>query len=213
MTSLTELDSPHVEGTRTLEVDAGEGPVCLFLDGQFYRQHIGIPSALEELGLRAATLTSGTGEDRHRDLTCAPHYVRFIVDDVLPRIDGPVSLLVGVSLSGLAVAHLAFERPHVFPKIIAQSPSAWWNREALVQRIREAGGAPARAWISVGTREVETDVRHPPTAMHQETSQWDSVERLVQAWGSTATLEPFEGGHEVAGWKGEIGRAITWAMG
>lgn len=194
-------------------MDAGDGAVCLFLDGGFYRDRIGLPKALADLGLRAATLTGGTGADRHRDFACSDLYTGFILDTVLPRIDGEVSLLVGVSLSGLAVAHLALSHPGVFPRIVSQSPSAWWNQEALVQRVAEAGGGTSRAWLSVGTRERQTDVRHPPTGMHQQTSQRDSVTRLAEAWGPTATLQTFEGGHEVSGWAGELDRAVTWAMG
>lgn len=108
--------------------------------------------------------------------------------------------------------HLTLKRPDVFSRIVAQLPSTGWSREALVQQAEAAGGGAARAWLSVGTRETRTDLRYPPTGMHQVTSQWDSVRRLAAAWGPSATLQTFEGGHEIAGWAGEIGRAVVWVM-
>jgi enterochelin esterase-like enzyme len=206
-----QLDSPHVDGPRTLRLDHGRGPVCLFLDGAFYRDRIGLPAETEALGLRVATLTSGTPADRHRDFTCSDAYLRFLVDTVLPHL-GDLAVVVGVSLSGLAVAHAALSRPDLFPRIVSQSPSAWWADEALAARVRSSGGGPVPAWFSVGDGERATDVRHPPTGMHQRTSQWDAVTRLADAWGDRATLRPFQGGHEAPGWRGELAEALTWVM-
>lgn len=205
------LPSRHLGAPRRIWCDEGAGPIALFLDGDFYRDRVHAMHVVADQGMRGVWVAAGTSEDRHRDLTCSAPFERFVVDELLPRLDGEVDLLVGLSLSGLMAAHLALTHPAHFGRAICQSPSAWWNDEALAARASAGGGGHARVWISVGAQETATDVRHPPTGLHQRTSQVDSCRRLAEAWGSRARLEVFEGGHDPACWRAELPAAMAWA--
>lgn len=163
------------------------------------------------LGLRCAWLHSGDPPDRHRDLTLSEDFLRFLEREVLPRL-GAIDVVVGLSLSGLAAAHASFRRPHLFPRAVCQSPSAWFDDERLVRELRDAGGADAPAWISVGRGEVEHGVSHPPTGLFQGTSQLDACGRLAEAWGPTARFAPFDGGHDFACWSAELVEALSWVL-
>ncbi len=74
---------------------------------------------------------------------------------------------------------------------------------------------PQRMWLSVGTKELQTNVSHPPTPLVQRTSQLDSVRRLdtaLTAVGHDIHLHEYHGGHESACWAAELVDALRWFM-
>ena len=108
---------------------SGRGPTCLFLDGELYLERVGAAELMAPFGLNCAWVSYGTPEDRQRDYVCSAAFGRFITEELLPWLDEEILLIVGLSLSGLAAAHLGLRFPASFPRVIAQSPSAWWNDE------------------------------------------------------------------------------------
>jgi enterochelin esterase family protein len=203
--------------------------LCLFLDGEFYLERLETCTHLDRMQasgeippVDAVFVSHVDGAARHRDFTCNGEYTKFLVEELLPWI-GEVHhipttdiLLAGLSLSGLSAAYAAIEHPQVFSRVLCQSPSAWWNDEWLAARVDALPALPARFWISVGTEEVDEDVHHEPTALHQKSSQLDSCRRLAAAVDEKASatrFATFTGGHDMACWNQELPEAIAWLSG
>lgn len=209
------LRSAVLGADRTVWRRRGTAGLCVFLDGEYYRDGVDAAEAADavEPDLDLVLVAAGSGADRHRDLACSPAFSSFLADELLPWAGAEAPrALVGLSLSGLQAAWMAHEHPERFGRVVAQSPSAWWSDEWLVARVVERGGCSARAWISVGARETATDVRHAPTGMHQVTSQVASCTRLAEAWGPTARLAVFDGGHTLEPWRAELAEALAWVL-
>ncbi len=93
----------------------------------------------------------------HADL-----YARALIEVVKPFIDSTYRTLPcfkntgigGSSLGGLVSLYLALEHPHVFGKVAAMSPSAWWDRRMIVRLAKQQQPKPRLAiWLDTGTSE------------------------------------------------------------
>lgn len=88
----------------------------------------------------------------------------------LAPIDPTRRALFGHSLGGLFALHLLFARPGAFARIVAVSPSLWWNGAAMIRELdaRRAAlpAARPRVMIAVGGEEepVETPGEDPHAA-------------------------------------------------
>ena len=96
-------------------------------------------------------------------------YGRLLVDEVKPFIDscyrtqtGPNKTgLGGSSLGGLVSMHLGLKYPTVFGKLVAMSPSAWWDRGAILHEVRSLRVKPStRIWLDIGTNEGAYTIRN-----------------------------------------------------
>jgi len=95
-------------------------------------------------------------------------HARFLVDEVLPflartyavRTDVDGLGLGGSSLGGLATIGVATVEPGRFGRLIAMSPSVWWDRRAILRWLRRRPLTPRpRAWIDAGAKEGARTVR------------------------------------------------------
>lgn len=92
----------------------------------------------------------------------AKAYGRMLVEELKPLIDQRFRTmpeachtgLGGSSLGGLLTLYLGFRLPHVFGRLAILSPSLWWDRKIMLQRLR-ANIHRRRSWIwlDIGTRE------------------------------------------------------------
>lgn len=92
-----------------------------------------------------------------------PAFLAFIADDVLPLVDATYRTtttdrtLAGYSLGGLFTLYALVERPTLFRRYIAISPSLWWADGAITKRLQELPRSPAhdsaRVFVSVGGAE------------------------------------------------------------
>jgi predicted alpha/beta superfamily hydrolase len=89
-------------------------------------------------------------------------YGRFLVEELKPFVDAryrtltdaPHTGLGGSSLGGLVSLHLGIKYPHVFGKLAVLSPSIWWDRRIILEKVRNLDTKPdVRIWIDVGTAE------------------------------------------------------------
>lgn len=201
---------------------------CLVLDGELYRQRVQMSAIVQSLmrtGAISATafvyLAAGDGTARHRDFTCNQAYTDLLIREVLEAIQRRIGsieqfFLCGLSLSGLAALYASVRHPDRIAGCLAQSPSAWWNDEWLTASITAENRLSGRFWLSVGDQEQQTDIRHPPSGMHQAVSQWDSVHRLadrLREADAELRLHPFVGGHDPACWAAELSVALPWLVG
>lgn len=222
-----EIESASGEYTRKvwLVPGVGDGPkrLCIFLDAEYYLDRMDTVSTLGNLALPATAflfVSHVDGEARHYDYTCNPRYSQFIAEDVAAWVKTRVggisdrgNLICGLSLSGLASAHMALTYPDAFSAALCQSGSFWWNSEWLTGHTKSLSVQSGKFWISVGDKETESGISHPPTDLRQDVSQVvanvNFVERL-RAVGAEVDYRPFSGGHDLVQWKEELPEALTW---
>ncbi len=103
-----------------------------------------------------------TYDARHRAGGRSVDYARMIIEELKPFIDEQYRTRPdregtgtgGSSLGGLISLALGVEHPDVFSRIAMMSPSLWWDRRGLLQRVRAMNTKlPLRVWLDAGTAE------------------------------------------------------------
>ena len=143
----------------------------------------------------------------------APLYAQFLVDELKPFIDrtyrsrpGPRSTAVGgASHGGLVSLFLALEHPEVFGQALVMSPSAMWDQDVLIRRVRTLPRKlPVRFWVDVGSLESETMV----SAAHRLR---DALVRRGWVEGKDLRfVEQPEGGHDEISWASRMPEALRF---
>ena len=80
---------------------------------------------------------------------------------------------------------------------------------------RQHAPVRARFWLSVGDRETEVNVKHPPTGLLQEISQIAGVEKAAQILrdiGGDVYYHPYHSGHSLQSWREELSEALLWLL-
>lgn len=203
--------------------------LCVMLDGEFYRDKVDAPAILSSLMQRGLTppmtvvfVSHGGAAARHTDYVCEPLFARFIAEDVVnhararvPSLSADGHVICGLSLSGLAAAHITLLYPTRFPAALCQSGSFWYQPAAFAQLAHQHAPSTSRFWLSVGDEETATDVTHPPTGIFQSLSQLAGVDRAraaLAASGADVHYHRFHGGHAFEPWRAELGDALQWLL-
>jgi predicted alpha/beta superfamily hydrolase len=92
----------------------------------------------------------------------ADRYAKFLLEEVRPFIDQEYRTLPGyqhtgiggASLGGLVSLYLGLKHSRIFGKIVALSPSVWWN-QLVIHRFVQTTVVESRPriWLDIGTRE------------------------------------------------------------
>lgn len=203
--------------------------LCLFLDGeQYWRDMDAVPvvNALAGRGeipeMTLAFIGHVSAEARHEDYTCNEGYGRFVSEAVVPWLKKEVPGvrnhdhgIVGLSLSGLMATWLTLRYPQHFSRCLSQSGSYWWDYDWFERMARERAPVTGRFWLSVGDRETQTNVTHPPSGLFQEISQIAGVEKMaseLEQLGAKVRCRTFEGGHSIQPWRDELSLALPWLL-
>lgn len=217
-------------GRRTWIQKSLGGPatrLLVFLDGELYLERVSAGEVVRQLQEKRlippamAVFVSNNGAgDRHRDFVCDSAYTDFLSCDLLPQlmaqqaVGSDDAVLVGLSLSGLAAAHATLTT-RGFRVAVCQSPSFWWAGERLASSLPLAAADAPRFWVSVGDRETESGVAHPPSGLLQDASQRDACERgsdALRTAGYRVAYRVFAGGHDPVCWREDLTLALPWAM-
>jgi predicted alpha/beta superfamily hydrolase len=92
----------------------------------------------------------------------ARDYGRFLVEELKYYIDRKYRTkrepeftgLGGSSLGGLLTLALGLWLPNVFTRLLAMSPSVWWDDQVIVKMVEELDQKlPLKIWIDTGTNE------------------------------------------------------------
>jgi predicted alpha/beta superfamily hydrolase len=104
--------------------------------------------------------TKGRRKKRSRGLALL--YGQFLIEELKPYIDNryrtkpeaEFTALGGSSLGGLATLAIGLWFPDVFSKLIAMSPSVWWDNQVIVRTLKQLKTKlPLRIWLDTGTHE------------------------------------------------------------
>lgn len=201
-----------------------EGPatphsLCVLLDGEHYRDGVHALPLVSTLPMTVVFVESGGGATRHQDYVYDAAFARFVAEDVMrdararaPSLTADGHLICGLSLSGLAAAHIALLYPALFPAVLCQSGSFWLQPETFAQLARQHA-VKSRFWLSVGDEETDVNVSHPPSGLFQAITQIEGVERARAALvenGADVHLHRYRGGHKYEHWEAELGDALRW---
>jgi enterochelin esterase-like enzyme len=223
--------SRHLENERRLWVQqpADDRPaeaICILLDGEYYVQRMAAPAIIAEVQAAPTVPPFATiyvshidGPTRWRESFCNEQFARFISEDLrlwayqhfdLAGDKVPI-FLGGLSLTGLAAAHVALVYPDVFAGILCQSASFWWSDNWIVNAFRRRGHVPATFRLACGRQETTEYVEHGP-ALIQRTSQLACNRLLRDALleaGCSVSYDEFDGGHDIASWQTDLPKAIA----
>ena len=203
--------------------------LCVLLDGEIYRDGVDalpVLATLMESGrippMTVVLVSHAGAAARHADYVCDPQFARFVAEDVVdrarervPSLSADRHVICGLSLSGLAAAHIALLHPTRFSAALCQSGSFWWEPVAFARLAAEHPPVGTRFWLSVGDEETDSGVSHPPTGLFQAISQIDGVERAVavlEEHGGDVRFHRYRGGHSVEHWQAELDDAVTWLL-
>jgi len=201
------------------------GSICILLDGEYYVEAMEAPALIAELqaaqkipAIAVAYVSHVDGQTRWRESFCNADFAQFASQELSPhvrghfRVSGDVpAILGGLSLTGLAAAHAAMSCPEGFAGVLCQSASFWWSDNQIVGQVRPADSRPLRFRISVGSAETKDYVQHAPSLI-QRTSQLAANRMMRDALlekGHHVSYEEFEGGHDIASWKADLGPSLA----
>jgi predicted alpha/beta superfamily hydrolase len=152
-----------------------------------------------------------TAPRKKRSRGLARHYARFLIEELKPYIDkkyrtrpeAEFTGLGGSSLGGLLTLSLGLWFSNVFTRIIAMSPSVWWDDQAIVKMVNKLDQKPPlKIWLDTGTNEPG----------------WERARVLCEAliekgWHLFDDLEYHEiegGDHSEAAWAARVDSALRF---
>jgi predicted alpha/beta superfamily hydrolase len=118
---------------------------------------------------------------------------------------GPQHTAVGgSSLGGLMALYAGLQSPEVFGRVIAMSPSVWWDRRYIVRLAKQTLPKPRLSiWLDIGAKEGRNtlaDVRALRTVL--ESQGWIPGQDLFYSEIQDAT-------HDETSWANRVGDALT----
>jgi predicted alpha/beta superfamily hydrolase len=143
----------------------------------------------------------------------APLYARFLLEELKPfidrtyrtRTDAASTAVGGASHGGLVSLYLALEHPEAFGHALVMSPSAMWDNDVLIKRVRALPRKlPVRFWVDVGSLE-------PQTMVSAARRLRDALIR--KGWREGQDLrfvEQAEGGHDEISWASRMPDALQF---
>jgi enterochelin esterase-like enzyme len=150
------------------------------------------------------------GPTRIRSLTHASEFATFVLDELLPFLGDPSTVvLAGQSLGGLAAAHLAAVAPDRITAMIGQSAALWWPGD-------DDGGLAGAAVIAAFEDQPASAVRFFLEAGSEERELLETNERfrdVLDKGGYAVSFRAYRGGHDYACWRGGLADGIVAILG
>ena len=143
-------------------------------------------------------------------------YGRLLIEELKPLIDASFrtqpdachTALGGSSLGGLVSLYLGFRAPQVFGRLAILSPSLWWDRKMMLQRLRtNLHRRRTRVWLDMGTREGRAYVQN----LAQARALRDAL--VARGWRLGEDLGYYEdvlATHSERAWAGRLPMALRF---
>ena len=158
------------------------------------------------------------GDTLPRTTGKAGDLLRLIADSVVPLIDRTYRTLpndrtlLGYSAGGLFTLYALTERPTLFQRYVAGSPSLWWDHEYMLGKMAEFLKQPAirptRLFVSIGLDEgSDTLVTMVPNVRALE----QSLKAHVPT-GLSWHVQYFPDERHASGWPGAMSRGLRYAF-
>ena len=226
-------------------------PLLLLNDGQD-SENLGLKETLELLwaenaiqpfvvvGVYCGERIQEYGVANHPDFkgrgSRAEAYTHFLVKQLIPWLSSqyPVSLhhslnaIAGYSLGGLSAVDIAWNHPHVFPRVAAFSGAFWWRKveigkgytdadRILHARIRSGKFQPGmKFWFQAGTHD-ETADRNNNGIIDAIDDTLDLMSELIvkgyKPYYEVVYHEVEKGRHDVPTWGKAMPHFLRWAFG
>jgi len=210
-----DFKSRVLGNTRTVHVYLPAGylrstaryPVAYFGDGTSYLKEAKLPLALDraivETIVRPIIAVLVDPVNRREEYRANPDYRRFIVDELVPFIDGAYRTIdapgarvaVGSSRGALAAVDLAFHHADLFGFAVALSPAL--RPTDIVGEIDRGGPTPVRFYV-VGSL---YDAAWLPDARR--------LRDVLLAKGYDVVYKEIPEGHDMRAWRGRIDDALA----
>jgi enterochelin esterase-like enzyme len=218
--------------------------LAIIFDGRAFLQFSNLSKILDSLIFRgdipptiAIFVHNFSGFKRMEDLSCYPPFAATIATELLPWVESKYRcsknpshrVLVGSSSGGLGAIFLAWKYPHIFPKVLAQSPYLAWqiNTEWFSRAIKEAGTEYQKWWTEEDFTEPEwlisqfANNEKKPIQFYLnlgelENSYKSSINRFISILENKSydfRFEFFPGSHEYINWAEYFGVGMKYLIG
>jgi enterochelin esterase-like enzyme len=197
-------------------------------DGFLARAVLRVPSTLDNLiaaGRIPPTVALFVqGEDSKRDDELGPNeaMTRFVSRELIGAArrkwgatsDPGRTAIAGVSLGGLAAAHIALRVPEVFGGVIAQSGAYWWpypeagEPKWLIREYERTDRAGLRFYLDVGSYE-----RLPGPDGDSQLEVNRQFRDVLLAKGYPVTYAEYPGAHDYVNWRNTMADGLIAVLG
>lgn len=248
------LPSEALGNTRTVTVYTPPGytaegapyPLVVMLDGECWplvaRLHVALDNLVAAGAARPAVVafvhnaaSDNVIASRLAETACNPAFAAMLADELLPMLRGRYHLaadpadriLAGNSLTGLAAAYVALERPDAYGAVMSSSGTLGWGYAApsgggplqgrddepewLARRYAEEPRRPLRFWIDVGSLETGTFVPWMPGIDQRAANR--HFRTVLRAKGYEVAYHEAPGGHEFATFRRSVVRGLQKMLG
>jgi enterochelin esterase family protein len=197
--------------------------VAYFNDGDGYLNYCDLPYIASYLihhgSVKPFIAVLIKPNDREKEYARNNHYVRYLVNELVPWMDqnyptvpeASARAIVGASFGGLIAAHAARRRPNVFGLVGGQSGFYSYQNDALLRDYAAAQHLGIRFHLVVG--EFETDLHGDGHAETDFVAAQRRFVELLQNKGYDVSCAEYPEGHQWGFWRAHIGDALNFFWG
>ena len=145
---------------------------------------------------------------RMTDYAMSDTFVNALITELRPRLmnkyrlasDPAETAILGASLGGLIATYAAMTHPEVFGLCAAQSPSYWWNNDAVIHLAETTPRKPVRFYIDTGT------IRDAEEKAHR-------MSQVLESKGYRVMYGEYPEGHNWVNWRARLATLLTYFWG
>ena len=157
--------------------------------------------------------------DRRIEYTLNNQYVRFLANELVPRVDEMFPTLnvpnaraiIGASLGGLAAAFIARRRSNLFGLVGAQSGAFGFQNDAIIRDYAECENLGTRLHLIVG--DFETDLHGSGKLDSNLVAAQQRFVQLLQEKNYAVSAAAFPEGHQWGFWRAHVGDLLKFFWG
>lgn len=203
----------------TGDASAGERPLAILLDGQFWAESMPVWPALAALTHEGklppavyVLIDAGDNAQRNHELPCNPDFWLAVQEELLPKIQaiapfshrGERTVVAGQSFGGLSALYAGLHWPQRFGCVLSQSGSYWWPSRStpeaglLIKQLKNG------EITTPGLRIVlEAGLREPLIFRANQ-----AIYACLRQMRPPVLWRPVDGGHDALCWRGGLTQGL-----